>query len=217
MFKQLYNILKKENLLEQSFDRSSDAMAIIEEMFLKSLLALRENNPDKSYDIFIQDKKINEHERAIRKKSLTHLTVTGQDDLNPALVLITIVHDIERVGDYTKNIYELSEKLGEKLEFGANEAQVKEIENLIIGAFKDLNESFVETSKEESRKLMDTLSSGRKLCEDVIDAILESGNGNPKHNLIGVLYVRFLKRIAAHLNNIATSFVNPFDRIGFEE
>ena len=31
------------------------------------------------------------------------------------------------------------------------------------------------------------------------------------------LYVRFLKRISAHLMNIASSVVNPFDRIGFRE
>ncbi len=29
------------------------------------------------------------------------------------------------------------------------------------------------------------------------------------------LYVRFLKRVSAHLMNIASSVVNPFDRIGF--
>ena len=29
------------------------------------------------------------------------------------------------------------------------------------------------------------------------------------------LYVRYLKRIGAHLNNIITSVVNPFDWIGF--
>jgi len=31
------------------------------------------------------------------------------------------------------------------------------------------------------------------------------------------LYVRFLKRISAHLMNIASSIVNPFDRIGFRD
>ncbi|HQC63380.1 MAG TPA: PhoU domain-containing protein, partial [Candidatus Marinimicrobia bacterium] len=31
------------------------------------------------------------------------------------------------------------------------------------------------------------------------------------------LYVRFLKRVGAHLYNICTSIVNPFHRIGFKE
>jgi hypothetical protein len=31
------------------------------------------------------------------------------------------------------------------------------------------------------------------------------------------LYVRYLKRINAHLKNIATSLVNPLERIGYQE
>jgi hypothetical protein len=31
------------------------------------------------------------------------------------------------------------------------------------------------------------------------------------------LYVRFLKRVGAHLQNILSSVVNPFDRIGFHD
>ena len=31
------------------------------------------------------------------------------------------------------------------------------------------------------------------------------------------LYMRFLKRIAAHSRNLASSVVNPFDRIGYPE
>ena len=32
-----------------------------------------------------------------------------------------------------------------------------------------------------------------------------------------VLYLRYLKRISAHLKNVATSVVNPYYRIGFRE
>ena len=31
------------------------------------------------------------------------------------------------------------------------------------------------------------------------------------------LYVRYLKRVAAHLLNILSSVVNPFERIGYRE
>jgi hypothetical protein len=31
------------------------------------------------------------------------------------------------------------------------------------------------------------------------------------------LYVRYLKRVGAHLLNILSSIVNPFERIGFRE
>jgi hypothetical protein len=31
------------------------------------------------------------------------------------------------------------------------------------------------------------------------------------------LYLRYLKRMSAHVKNVATSIVNPFHRIGFRE
>jgi len=31
------------------------------------------------------------------------------------------------------------------------------------------------------------------------------------------LYMRYLKRVSAHLKNVATSVVNPYHRIGFRE
>jgi hypothetical protein len=31
------------------------------------------------------------------------------------------------------------------------------------------------------------------------------------------LYLRYLKRVSAHLKNVATSVVNPYHRIGFRE
>ena len=45
-----------------------------------------------------------------------------------------------------------------------------------------------------------TRSSGHLACAEAVTA---------------ALYVRFLKRTSAHLMNIASSLVNPFDRIGF--
>ena len=35
-------------------------------------------------------------------------------------------------------------------------------------------------------------------------------------SVAAALYIRYLKRISAHLMNIASSVVNPFERIGFK-
>jgi len=40
---------------------------------------------------------------------------------------------------------------------------------------------------------------------------------NPNDAIATALYTRYLKRISAHLINIATSIFNPFERIGFRE
>jgi phosphate uptake regulator len=44
----------------------------------------------------------------VRRKVLRYLAIAGTVDLVPGLVLTGIVIDIERIGDYTKNIAELA-------------------------------------------------------------------------------------------------------------
>jgi hypothetical protein len=54
-----------------------------------------------------------------------------------------------------------------------------------------------------------------EILDDLIkekDTSLTSGDA-----VATAMYARFLKRIAAHLINMLTSVVNPFERIGFHE
>jgi phosphate transport system protein len=50
-----------------------------------------------------------------------------------------------------------------------------------------------------------SLRKGSELAED-------SGRA-----VTAALYLRYLKRMSAHVKNVATSIVNPFHRIGFRE
>ena len=62
---------------------------------------------------------INAYEREVRRKVFTHLAVTGERDLHAGLVLVSVVIDIERIGDYTKNIVELALHHPDKLDVRA--------------------------------------------------------------------------------------------------
>ena len=41
--------------------------------------------------------------------------------------------------------------------------------------------------------------------------------GQAGRAVTAALYLRYLKRVSAHLKNVATSVVNPFYRIGYKE
>ena len=55
-------------------------------------------------DVYSRDVRINQLERAIRKKALTHLAINDTRDLAFCFVLINVVKDTERIGDYVKNM-----------------------------------------------------------------------------------------------------------------
>jgi hypothetical protein len=56
-----------------------------------------------------------------------------------------------------------------------------------------------------------------KRCDEIVNTILQKDEESlPGREAVATaLYARYLKRISAHLMDIASSLANPFDRIGF--
>ena len=107
MFKQIFELFKSDSLYEQALNECHEMLEIVREMFNESIKTLRQSDTaDIPIDIYAMDKKINEFERDVRRKIMTHLAVSGKEDLGSGLILVSVVIDIERIGDYTKNIYD---------------------------------------------------------------------------------------------------------------
>ena len=87
--------------------------------------------PHPDINIFDEEKKVDKIERAIRKKVLTHLSLSSTADTPGGIILIGIVIDLERIGDYTTNIAELSQAVFQKLEVGDLEEELQDIEKNI--------------------------------------------------------------------------------------
>ena len=60
-------------------------------------------------DLFETDKRINHSEQRIRREIVVHATVHGAVSFPACLVLMSVVKDAERLGDYAKNIFDLAE------------------------------------------------------------------------------------------------------------
>ena len=109
MFKQIFKLFKSDTLYNQALNECYEMLDIDLEMFQESIHVLRNQDDSKSkIDIAKTDIKINKFERSVRRKVMTHLAVSGTEDLGSGLILTSVVIDIERIGDYTKNIYDLS-------------------------------------------------------------------------------------------------------------
>ncbi len=108
MFKQVFELFKSDSLYNQALEECHEMLDIDCEMFNESIKSLRESDTaDIPIDIYAMDRKINRFERDVRRKVMTHLAVSGREDLGSGLILVSVVIDIERIGDYTKNIYDL--------------------------------------------------------------------------------------------------------------
>jgi phosphate uptake regulator len=218
MLKELFAIFKKDTLLDKAYRRSYRMVDITWEMFVEAKKSLREMDINElEIDIHDRDIEVNKFTREVRRNVLSHLTVAGTDDLYSGLLLVSIIIDVERVGDYTKNIVEMAINHPAKLHGGMFEEDLKRIEAAVEDTFRQVRKVFETTDVQAAEHLLSDYQWVNRLCDQrVIDYIKESDKNVSSSDAVSLaLYFRYLKRINSHLRNVATSVVNPFDQIGF--
>ena len=222
VFKNLVNIWKSEDSLSQAWSSSNEMLVFSHDMFNDSINALRSGEKNKVIKSIKQrDEIINQYHREIRKKVVTYYSVS-KDILNidSGLVLLNMVVDIERVGDYSKNILDLAKHHPKKLVSEKISDELRIIEKAVIERFKNTVISIETMDEDIARKLIKSYRSDLGKISDNLVASSISGNfqiGEEHKASSMVLYARYLKRIGAHLKNITSVVVNPFESIGYKK
>ena len=219
MFREFIHIWKKDNLSAEAYEKAVEMLTLDQKMFYQVLEAFRTG--DKTDDIgtiYKTDKQLNKSERAIRKKVLAHLIVSSNCDVPSGLVLASIVIDFERIGDYIKNIADMVKLRDTGLQVGSLEEALSSIEKRVKDYFQWTIQAFPQSDKDMARKVVGQYKQLSGDCQEMTCALVTGNTDLSVSDAVTlVLYLRFLKRIAAHLYNICTSIVNPFHRIGYRE
>ncbi|MEA1997509.1 MAG: PhoU domain-containing protein [Gemmatimonadota bacterium] len=220
MFKSLLQIFKADNLLAQAREEILDMLREDLSMFNDSVKLLWTNEGVSIDEMKRRDREINRNVRDVRKKALTHLAFSGRTGLDSALVLISMVVDIERIGDHTKDISYLATDYPGRFKPGDFEDDLKEFENSIKERLLMLVAVIV--NEEERGKI----AAGLTRTHDDIDRIYhkmiirilteENESLTSCQSAMLALYIRYLRRIEGHIFNLASTEVNPFHRIGFK-
>ena len=222
VFKDLVNIWKSEDSLSQAWASSNEMLTLSHEMFVDSVNALRSGEKNKVIKSIKQrDTDINEYHRDIRKKVVTYYSISKDvTNIHSGLVLINMVVDIERVGDYTKNILDLAKHYPEKLISENISDDLRVIEKAVIGRFGDTIKAVEKMDEEIAKDLIKSYRNDLGKLSDSLVASSISGNlqiGEEHKASSMVLYARYLKRIGAHLKNITSVVVNPFESVGYKK
>ena len=222
VFKDLVNIWKSEDSLSQAWASSNEMLTLSHEMFVDSVNALRSGEKNKVIKSIKQrDTDINEYHRDIRKKVVTYYSISKDvTNIHSGLVLINMVVDIERLGDYTKNILDLAKHYPEKLISENISGDLRVIERAVIGRFGDTIKAVEKMDEEIAKDLIKSYRNDLGKLSDSLVASSISGNlqiGEEHKASSMVLYARYLKRIGAHLKNITSVVVNPFESVGYKK
>lgn len=162
-------------------------------------------------DLFETDKRINLTEQKIRREIVVHGSVHGATAFPSSLVVMSLVKDAERIGDYAKNIFDLGKhdpQLGSDEERASLVSMKDQVSKMLVrshGLFQEQDEAAARAYLKEAEAL-------QKACDAQIERLI----GVTGENTAGrVLTYRYFKRVASHAANVVTSIVMPVDKLDY--
>lgn len=216
MFKNLLSFWKGKDFLVQVLEDFRIMLDDSESMFEAVCVQLLEGNKepglkDKIYEI---DKQINNLQKDIRRRIVEHLSLQPTVDVNACLILMSVVKDAERLGDYSKNLYEVTELLAEPIDCALFSEYFDEIDKKIMALFQQTKKAFIEADEEQARSAWQHEKKIATGCDQIVERLAQS-NLTVNQAVCFTLIARHSKRIMAHLVNIATSVVLPLSDLDY--
>lgn len=216
MLKELMELLSAKSPLKSMLDEFTAMLEKAEWMFDAATQVLMGDKPPETFEkeIYAKDKEINEHQRSIRRKIVRHLTINPGGDVPACLVLMSVVKDAERMGDFCKNIFELGAMFDVKFDQGRYKTPLRELSEQVEFLFGKTRKAFERSDEEISRSIMEKGGRIRNQCDTLIKQLMVD-NLPTKKAVAYTLMSRYIKRIVGHLTNIATSVVTSVDNLDY--
>ncbi len=212
MYRDLLNIWKGSGLLSLCVDDLLKMFDISEMMFSAGWEMI--TGSGKVEGLYRIDRQLNELQIAIRRRILEHLAINPAQDINASFVLAILVIDIERIGDYAKNLDEIAKHYPEPISGGAFDA-LHPMAERVKEMFAQTKIAITESDEELARRVMADQANLAMQADRLMDQLIESKDVSVKEGIVAALLSRYIKRVSAHLKNVASSVVNPYHRIGY--
>ena len=222
IFKDILGIWKSDNLLAQAWDDSLKMLSISNDIFVQSIQYFNSGkNIDAVKALKKEDQTINDYYQLVRRKVLTHYSIDKPPvETSGGLTLVNMVVDIERIGDYCKNISDLTLMRDGPMDFGELSDDIKSIEQEVesrftktIQAIENQDEALAENLLNNYKKMVTKVSD--RIVKNIASGRIQFPDSSQGASI--ALYSRYLKRIGAHLKNITSTIVNPYDKIGYNQ
>ena len=159
------------------------------------------------------DRQINVTEIEIRRELLVHISVHGVADAGEMLVFMNMIKDLERIGDYNKNIFDLAL---EGVSFRGDEdmEQILGFRDELSSRIALMGEILDTRDEDRARAYIERGDHLRREFDGLVNELVHA----TAPALVAVpraLLYRFLKRVAAHCANVVTAVIMPVDRLDY--
>lgn len=159
------------------------------------------------------DQKVNQLEREVRRELAVHASVFGAIHTPAVLVHMSIVKDVERVGDYAKNLLDLAldgARFAEAPDADEWRGLTTEIGRYIL----DSGEVFHTRDEAHARRLLTRGSELLDVFDDGVTGLVGAEDPGPQAVARALAY-RYLKRVVAHMMNLLSAVIMPVHSIDY--
>jgi len=161
------------------------------------------------------DLKIHALEQELRRQLAVHASVFGGIETPVVLVYMSIVKDLERLGDYAKNLLDLARD-GADFSTLADADDWRRIAGEIAAQITEAAATFRERDVEAARRVVEKAKVLMSDFDRRVTALVRGDDTGPQA-VARALACRYLKRVAAHVSNVLTAVINPVDKLDFLE
>jgi len=171
-------------------------------------------DPDVVRDgLYEADRRINRAEQRIRREIMTFASHHGPAEFPTCLVLMSLVKDAERIGDYAKNVFQLAERIPIP-PTGTHRETLIQLKDRILELMSVCRQALDTHSKELAVKVIREAHEIQSACENEVRQLVRIDAPTELASAY-VLAYRYFKRASGHTSNVASSVVEPLDKLDF--
>jgi phosphate uptake regulator len=224
MLKSLLSIFTGEQPLRQATQHFAEMMLLVETMVVEASAIYwgGKGTPEERTSLYETDVRVNKLERKIRKAIVTQLSSPVLSDVPYGLLLMSLVKDIERIGDYAKNLCDLQptcrgDAVGDTPRELPDDGVTGELREVAKGVEKLAHEAAGVYDRSDEERAHELTLEGRSIarrCDKLIPAIVAADYTSALAVELA-LATRFYKRINGHLLNLLSSILMPLDKLDY--
>ena len=212
----MFSIFRDTDQLSSVEEQLNEMLANCQDTFRLGTAALfGEQDTELSGDqLEAVDKDLNKTERAIRRELLVHGTVRGAEvDQGLMLTYMSVAKDLERIGDYCKNMWNLAQ-VGVRFNGSADVDELEGHRQRVAYLIEEALGAFAGQDATAVHELIPSIKEDLQTYDANVVTLITTDR--PAREAVPrALFYRYLKRISAHLSNVLSSVVMPVDRIDF--
>lgn len=174
-------------------------------------------SPEARTDLYARDVELNKLERQVRVDVVAQLAGPVPMDVPYGLLIMSLVKDVERLGDYSKNLTEIERMSGvaaADLPDDEVRGELMEIRRFVDRLAEEAPMVYTQADRDRAQSHTIEGRAMTKRCDAVVEKVARGDySAGTAVNL--TLAARFYKRILSHWLNLLSSVIMPLHKLDY--